>query len=210
MAKRLTRDERKERLTENLNKAKNLLNDYEADLAALDQKREALAAKIKDKKATVEKYEDLLKETKYNVLDEILRLKGVDVDEISIAIANGDIETLMALANRKAGGQEADSGGLESVSAAPEPEADADAADNPEEITAAGPPEQMGLNADNALRADAAGDTSAEPAVFYPRQTADNPVRHDSAAVPAQAPGSITIMDYGTRARPSECQSPQP
>ena len=154
MARRLTRDEKRERLTENLNKAKNLLNDYEADLVALDQKREALVTKIKDKRTTVEKYEDLLKETKYNVLDEMLRLKGVDVDEITLAIANGDMETLMALANKKVNGQEPGANDLES-----EPAGDAE--DIPEKDTAAEPLGQIDLNAYYAVQADAAGDTTA-------------------------------------------------
>ena len=104
MARRIiTTDERKERLGLHLEKAREALRIAESRLSAIETEREKALAKVKEKRLEVEKYEALSKESQYSTLDEMLRLKGVNVEEITKAIANGDTEYLLKLADLKAG-----------------------------------------------------------------------------------------------------------
>ena len=112
MARRIiTTDERKERLGVHLDKAREALHIAESRLSAIETEREKALAKVKEKKLEVEKYEALSKESQYSTLDEMLRLKGVNVEEITKAIANGDTEYLLKLADLKAGDVDSDTDG---------------------------------------------------------------------------------------------------
>ena len=103
MARRtITPDEQKERLQLQLGKARDALQAAEKRLSDLDSEREKLVVKIKEKKVDVEKYQALTRESQYSVLDEMLRLKGVNIEDVTKAIANSDMEYLLKLAELKA------------------------------------------------------------------------------------------------------------
>jgi len=112
MARRvITTDERKERLALHLEKAREALGIAESRLGALEKEREKAVAKAKEKKLEVEKYEALSKESQYSMLDEMLRLKGVNVEEVTQAISNGDTAYLLKLADLKAENMDSGAGG---------------------------------------------------------------------------------------------------
>jgi hypothetical protein len=96
-------------LREKREKADGILRTYKERLSALDEKRSALIAKIKNQENTLLKYDCLLREEKYNALNEILKYKGVDITEIMAAIRDNDTRFLLALAdkNRDAGNENA-------------------------------------------------------------------------------------------------------
>ena len=103
MARRkMTQDETQERFQTQLEKAKEALQTLETRLSQLDKEREKLTAKIKERKAEVEKYQALIKEKRYSVFEETLRLKGLNLEDVTRAIANGDAKYLLELSNRKA------------------------------------------------------------------------------------------------------------
>ena len=107
MARRkFTRDEQRERLKTLLDKAKESLAAYESRLSELDKEREKLTLKIKSKKALVEKYQALTKESQFNVLDEMLRLRGVNIEDVTRAIADGNTEYLLELTELKNANEE--------------------------------------------------------------------------------------------------------
>lgn len=103
MARRkIPQDEQKDRLKLQLDKAKEALQAAETRLSVLDTEREKLVAKIKERKTEVEKYQALTRDSQYSVLDEMLRLKGVNIEDVTKAIANGDMEYLLKLTELKA------------------------------------------------------------------------------------------------------------
>ena len=110
MARRkISQDEHKERLNLQLSKAREALQAAEKRLSDLDAEREKLMVKIKERRIMVEKYQALTRESQYSVLDEVLRLKGIDIEAVTKAIANNDMDYLMELTKLKADGGEADS-----------------------------------------------------------------------------------------------------
>jgi len=103
MARRkLTQAEQKERLEQQLSKAMEALQAAEARLSDLDMEREKLVGKIKERKIEVEKYQALTKESQYSMLDEMLRLKGINIEDVTKAIANNDMNYLLGLTELKA------------------------------------------------------------------------------------------------------------
>ena len=107
--RKISQDEHKERLKQQLDKAREALQAAEKRLSDLDAEREKLMVKIKERKTVVERYQALARESQYSVLDEMLRFKGIDIEAVTKAIANNDIDYLMELAQRQADGAEADS-----------------------------------------------------------------------------------------------------
>jgi chromosome segregation ATPase len=103
---KLTGDEMQERFKAQLEKAKEALQTLEARLGELDKEREKIIAKIKDRKAEVEKYQALAKERQYSVFEETLRTKGLNLEDVTKAIANGDTKYLLELTNLKTEGPE--------------------------------------------------------------------------------------------------------
>jgi len=86
-------------LEEQLEIDKKRLQMLELQIEDNRKKRDALKKKINEK-------ELLIKEEKYDSLDEQLRFKGVSMDDVRTAIVNNDMDFLMKLANKKGTGQE--------------------------------------------------------------------------------------------------------
>jgi len=99
---KLTDEETQERFKAQLDKAKEALQALETRLTEIDKEREKVTAKIKDRRAEVEKYQALVKERQFSVFEEMLRTKGLNFEDVSRAIANGDTKYLLDLANLKA------------------------------------------------------------------------------------------------------------
>ena len=96
----LNEDEIYERLKIKLEKSTEALRAYETRLSEIEKERERLTQKIKGRKAEVEKYQGLTKERQYSDFEEALRLKGISIDDITKAIANGDTKYLLELTER--------------------------------------------------------------------------------------------------------------
>jgi len=104
--KKLTQDEMQERFKTQLEKANEALQALETRLSELDKEREKVIAKIRDRRAEAEKYQAFVKERTYSVFEETLRLKGLNLEDVTKAIANGDTKFLLELSNRRAEAQE--------------------------------------------------------------------------------------------------------
>ena len=104
--KKMTQDEQKEWLRFQLSKAQEGLKAAEKRMGDNEKIREKLIAKVKEKKIEVEKYQALARDTQYSVLEETLRTKGVNIEEVTKAIANGDMKFLMELTELKADNDE--------------------------------------------------------------------------------------------------------
>ena len=106
--RKITQDEQKERLKIRLEKAQEALLAAEKRLSDLDKDREKVIAKIKEKKIEIEKYQAITRESQYSVLEEMLRLKGISVEDVTKAIANNDTKYLIGLTELKANSEVSD------------------------------------------------------------------------------------------------------
>jgi len=196
MARRkFTRDEQRERLKILLDKAKESLAAYESRLRELDKEREKLAVKIKSKKTQVEKYQALTKESQFNVLDEMLRLKGINIEDVTRAIANGNTEYLLELTELKNAEEEAGSEPLTGLGAESERETKPIITHVPEAKTVPGvDPVNINMQSGGSL------ETNRPVRQERPAITPEPPYRTDMSAI--QSGQAITDLDRTVKQRP--------